>query len=78
MLIIFALIVAMFATDGAETVIALGIAAMLAAAYLLRWRLLRRLAQRDQAADSRHTVDSSWPVNRLRAPVADDVRERVS
>jgi hypothetical protein len=86
MLIILALIVAMFATDGREAVIALSIAAMLAAAFLLRWRLLRRLAPRDQATTIQHTappaatnaVDSSWPVNRPRSPVADDVRERVS
>lgn len=86
MLIIFALIVAMFATDGAETAIALGIAVMLAAAYLLRWRLLRRLARGDQATaiqrtaspEATNTVDSSWPVNRPRSPVVDDVRERVS
>jgi hypothetical protein len=86
MLIILALIVAMFATDGREGVIALSVAAMLAAAFLLRWRLLRRLAPRDQATAIQHTaspaatnaVDRSWPVNRPRSPVADDVRERVS
>jgi hypothetical protein len=84
MLIIFALFVAMFATDGAEAVIALSIAAMLAAAYLLRWRLLRRLVhqataiQRTASPEATNAVDSSWPVNRPRSPVADDVRERVT
>jgi hypothetical protein len=85
-LIIVALIVAMFATDSAETVIAVGIAAMLAAFYLLRRQLLRRPARRDRAAaiqrtDSREVTnagDRSWPVNRPRSPVADDVREPVS
>lgn len=85
-LIIVALIVAMFATDGAEMVIVLGLAVMLAAFYVLRWRLLRRLARGDPAAAVRRigsrrvtkAVDSSWPVNRPRSPVADDVREWVS
>ncbi len=85
-LIIVALIVAMFATDSAETVIAVGMAATLAAFYLLRRQLLRRLARRDRAAairrtDSREVTnagDTFWPVNRPRSPVADDVRERVS
>jgi hypothetical protein len=85
-LIIVVLIVAGFATDAAQPVIVLGTAAMLAAFYLLRWRLLRRIARRDRAAAIKSTgsrevtraVDRSWPVNRPRSPVADDVRERVS
>jgi hypothetical protein len=58
----------------------------LATFYALRWRLLTRIARRDRAATIQRTgprevadtVGSSWPVNRRRSPVADDVRERVS
>jgi hypothetical protein len=80
------IIVAMVVTDGAQVVIALGIAATLAVFLMLRWRLRRRLARRDPPAAVRRTGsgkllsagDRSWPVNGSRSTAVDDVRERVS